>query len=908
MKTCSAFLLRTAAVSLRCLVLLAAGCIPALAYAGPVVLPNGRLLTPVGSTLSLGPFPFTLALRPDGRQMVIPSIGWPYALNIVANPDSPQAQLQSIPAGGQSVPAVRVHTGVAYSPDGARLYDATGDSGEVDVFRTSDWTRIASISLNGGGFSQSFAASLALSRDGRELYVLDQANWRVVTVDTATGSVLASAATGRDPIAIALSPNGAFLYVTNSGLFHYRPVDGIRPDNPMGTALSFPPTGYPSQAARLGTTVDGHRIPPLGDENSLEGSSLWTYSCRNPRQPRLAARLRLGDRIQEHDGGVVGGASPTGIASDSQHVYVSLVHADAVAVLSSDGRSLQHTIALTPFRGPSFRDRDGRPLRGVEPYGMAIHSHRLYVAEAGINAVAVIDLDTARVLGHIPTNWYPVALQFSPDQRTLYILTNKGKGAGPDYIQGRSYYIGQLERGSLSAIPVKSIAQNLAAFTQQVIANNTAAAAKAAPWPKPPIHHVFLIMRENRTFDEVLGDLRGVDGAPFLARYGMQGWAQENPSLRDLHVTPNAHALAARFATSDHFSVDSEVSADGHRWAVGMPPTPWFNIAWSTAYSGRRTGNLRSNAPGRQAIWGGADSPMPEDEPEYGSLWEHVANARLTIRNYGEGLELEGSNEAPGTEPQGQRLFLNAPLPKPVFASTDRNYPTFNLGIPDQYRFAEFQRDFEQQLAAGIPPALTVIRLPNDHTADPRPTDGYPYRASYVADNDLALGRIVQLISHSRIWNSSAIFVLEDDAQSGVDHVDAHRSVLLVISPWVRPGFISHVQTSMGSVLQEIYRSLQLGPNSLMDRLGAGFGDIFTATPDFTPYYAVPADARIFIPAQARIAQPRTASESRQMMDADDPALIAPQVERNEKSSSPAKPASGPQAHRNTASAASAKH
>ena len=907
MTSLSTFLLRVAAWLSCCFVLLAAGCIPALAYAGPVILPNGRLLTPVGSTFSVGPFPFTLALRPDGRQMVIPSIGWPYALNIVANPDSSQPQLRSIPGGGKSVPSVRVHTGVVYSPDGARLYDATGDSGQVDVFRTSDWMRMASISLNGGGYSQSFASSLVLSRDGRELYVLDQANWRVVTVDTTTGTVLSSVATGRDPIAIAVSPNGTFLYVTNSGLFHYRLVEGIHPDNPMGTALAFPPTGYPSQSARLGTSVDGHRIPPLGDENSLEGSSLWTYSCRNPRQPRLAARLRLGDRIQEHEGGVVGGASPTGIASDSQHVYVSLVHDDAVAVLSGDGRRLQRTIPLSPFRGASFRDDSGHPLRGIEPYGMAIQSHRLYVAEAGINAVAVVNLDTARVLGHIPTNWYPVALQFSADQRTLYVLTNKGKGAGPDYIQGRSYYIGQLERGSLSAIPVHSITANLPAFTQQVIANNTAAAAKAAPWPKPPIHHVFLIIRENRTFDEVFGDLHGVDGAPFLARYGMQGWTQENPSLHHLQVTPNAHALAARFATSDHFSVDSEVSADGHRWAVGMPPTPWFNIAWSTAYSGRRTEDLRSKAPGRQVIWGGADSPMPEDEPEYGSLWEHVANARLSIRNYGEGLELEGSNEAPGTEPQGQRLFLNAPLPKPIFASTDRNYPTFNLGIPDQYRYAEFQRDFEQQLAAGISPALTVIRLPNDHTADPRPTDGYPYRASYVADNDLALGRIVELISHSRIWESSAIFVLEDDAQSGVDHVDAHRSVLLVISPWVRPGAISHVQTSMGSVLKDIYRSLQIGPNSLMDRLGAGFGDLFSTTPDLTPYNAVPADSRIFLPAQARIAQPRTARESQQMMDADDPALIAPQVDHTAKSSLPAKSATSPQVHRKMASPASTK-
>lgn len=856
----------------------------AVAQVHPVVLPNGRHVTPVGATVYLGPFPFTMTMRPDGREIVAPSIGWPYALNIIDHPSSPHPHIHRIPSGDKSVPSVRVHTGVAYSPDGSLLYDATGDSGEVDVYRTSDWKRIASIPLNGANFQQSFAASLALSSHGHELYVIDQANWRVVTIDTATRQVIASTPTGRDPIEINLSPGGKYLYVTNSGLFNYKVVGGVTKADPIGTGLKFPPTGYPSRQARLGTTVDGHAIPPLGNENSVKGSSLWTYSLDNPRQPQVEAELRLGARIQERAGGVVGGASPTGITSDAQHVFVSLVHDDAVAEISADGRHLQRQIPLTPFHGPSFFDSDGRPLRGIDPYGMAILHHRLYVAEAGIDAIAVIDLATGHVLGHVPTDWYPVAVSFSPGGKTLYVLTNKGKGAGPNYIHGKHYYIGQLEHGSLTSIAVSRIRRNLGGMTRQVIANNEAALRTATPWPNPPIHHVFLIIRENRTFDEVFGDLHGVDGDPKLARYGMNGWVPENPSLHNLHVTPNAHALAARFATSDHFSVDSEVSADGHRWAVGMPPTPWFNIAWSTAYSSRRTGDITSKAPGRRAIWGGADSPMPEDEPEYGSMWEHVADAHLSILNYGEGLELEGSDEARGTAPQGQRLFLNSPLPEPVFTSTDRNYPTFNLGIPDQYRFAEFKRNFNRHLAENMLPALTVIRLPNDHTADPRPADGYPYRASYVADNDLALGKIVQLISHSRIWKSSAIFVIEDDAQSGVDHVDAHRSVLLVISPWVRPGYISHVQTSMGSVLQDIYSSLHLGPDTLMDRLEAGFGDMFTTTPDDAPYTALPSDPRVFIPADAKIARPKTAAEARQMLDADDPALIAPEVDRSGKS------------------------
>ena len=205
--------------------------------------------------------------------------------------------------------------------------------------------------------------------------------------------------------------------------------------------------------------------------------------------------------------------------------------------------------------------------------------------------------------------------------------------------------------------------------------------------------------------------------------------------------------------------------------------------------------------------------------PQFGSLWEHIANSGKGVLNYGESLEIEGNDELDGSAPQGQRLFLNAPLPLPVFEHSDRLYPTFNLGIPDQFRATEFERDFRRRLAAGKVPALIVIRLPDDHTADPRPADGYPYRASYVADNDLALGRIVAFLSTTPIWKDSAMFVTEDDAQGGVDHVDAHRSVLLVASPWVKPGSVSHQHTSMGSIIRTIDELLGLGPMNLEDAL-----------------------------------------------------------------------------------------
>ena len=837
----------------------------------------------------MAPFPFALAVRPDGRQIVVPCIGWPFSLSVIDDPGSASPRVTRIPAGKENDPAVEVHAGVAYSPDGRTLYDATGDTGAVDIYSTETWRRVARIELNGPtagvNYSESFAADVALSSDGRYLYVIDQGNWRIVVVDTAARSRIASIGTGAYPLAMALSEDGRRLYFTNSGLFEYKLIGGARKDDVLATGLRFPPFAYPSKEARRGVRAEGHRVPGLGSENDVRGSSLWTADVGDPAKPAITARLRLGSAIHEGPNGVLGGASPSGVIADERHVYVTLSHEDSVAVVTSDGRALEREIALTPFSGAafhdgSFQDKQGRSLRGVMPMGLAEDANRLYVTEAGINAVAVIDKQSARVLGHVNTGWYPAAIAVAPDAKKLYIVNNKGKGAGPNggvKFGPRREYIGELELGSVSVLPLPLDEAALGESTRAVLRNNQAALGPGSTLPR--LKHLFFIIRENRTFDEILGDLPNVDGDPSLARFGLHGWTGdepkgEGPKIKDVIVTPNAHALAVRFATSDRFFVDSDVSADGHRWAFGIAPTPWFNMAWTSGYGGRRDGSAFSSAPGRRAMFGGADAPMPEDEPEYGSLWEHVAGAGLSIRNYGEGLELEGSDERDGTEPEGQRLLLNAPLPKPVFESTDRKYPSFNLGIPDQFRYREFAKDFDRMLAKGKVAAFTVIRLPNDHTSDPRPADGYPYRASFVADNDLALGEIVEKISHSAIWNDSAIFVIEDDAQDGGDHVDAHRSPMLLISPYARRGFVSHRHCSMASIQKTIYELLGLGPLNLEDALAADMSDMFSDDPDpaaFTPLFS---DLRIFDPARARIARPKTKEEARRLREVDNPRSI----------------------------------
>jgi YVTN family beta-propeller protein len=853
------------------------------------VLPNGRVIEPAGSWIPLAPYPFALAVRVDGAQVAVPSIGFPFALNIVDQPESGHPQTHRFPGTRENDPAVEVDAGIAYSRDGSLLYVSTGDSGEVRVYRTSDRKQMRESSLDGaiGGkaFNKSFAGPLTVSPDGRLLYVIDEGNWRVVALNADTLEKISSVATGRYPFGLALSPDGMRLYVTNAGLFEYRTIPDVgKGEHPRG-GLRFPPFGYPSVSARNGVEVEGKRVPGLGDENSESGSSLWTVDVHDPLHPAILARLRLGDRISEGPNTTIGGAAPTGVAATDGAVYVALAHEDSVAKIGADGTHVIAETALSPFTGSHFQDSQGRPLRGIMPSGIAVHDTRVYVAEAGINAVAVLDATSMQVMEQIPVGWNPSAVAVTPDGRTLFVVNTKGKGAGPNggsqHDSREPTYIGALELGSLSVIPLNDL-PSPAVLTRKVVALNTANDSVRPNLPR--LKHCFLIIRENRTFDELVGDLPGVNGDASLARYGMDGWAQEDGTARHLRVTPNLHALAKQFAISDDYYVDSDVSADGHRWVVGINPTPFFNTAWTSNYGARRKEDPRAKEPGRRALFGGADGPMPEDEPQFGSLWEHVAangKKEMGILNYGEGLELEGNDERAGAEPEGQRLLLNAPLPRPVFESSDRRFPTFNLGIPDQLRVAEFERDFHRRLEQGKVPALIVIRLPNDHTADPRPKDGYPYRASYVSDNDLALGRIVAFLSRTPIWNDSAVFVTEDDAQDGVDHVDAHRSLLLVASPWVKQGFVAHGHSSMGSIIQTIDELLGLGPLNLEDALAGDLGEMFDSAPQVGTFNAEPADNRAFDPAKARVARPKTKKEAAALRDMDDAGEIQNEMERS---------------------------
>lgn len=847
---------------------------------GTTVLPSGRLLTPQGRQWTVAPHPFGLCLSRDGRTLVTANSGTgPFSVTILRDPWTPSPSIRQIPPGVSTDNNVlrSVFMGLAFAADHRTLFVSGGDDGSIHLFDTMTGVKKESVScnttVNGQPFKESFIGDLWLSRDGKTLYAVDQANFRLVIVDVPERRVTGSVAVGRYPFAVQGAPDDNTVYVANVGMFEYRPVEG-------GT-LGYPPFGVPSREAREGTTVDGKRAPGLGDPNAPESFSVWGVDVSDPSRPRVTSKVKTGTLVGQSTDlafPAVGGSSPNSLAVTPTRVYVTNGNNDSVQVIDRKSHRVVSTVALSPDSGVK--------VRGVLPFGLALspNGRRLYVAEAGLNAVAVIDTGTLKVLGHIPVGWYPSKIQVSPDGGTLYVSNAKGWGSGPN--GGRDFragpegtYIGGLMKGTVSVLGVPSLGE-LAKLTAKVRANN------GFPLPAPSsnladvrrvIKYIVYITKENRTFDEVLGDLDGVRGDASLARYGKNSTvsATGQPTLSGISVMPNHRALAERFAINDNFYADGDVSADGHRWLVGIYPNEWLETQVAAAYGG--AAGFSTSTPGRRAFFGSNASSMPEDYNEAGSLFDHLARWKIPFRNYGEGFELAGVGAPPNSHPTGAAVGLNIPMTLPLWENTSREYPIYNMNISDQYRASQFLKDVRRWDSGEQPmPRFVNIALPNDHGAGERPADGYPYVASFMADNDLALGRIVEGLSQTRFWKNMAIFVTEDDAQGGVDHVDAHRTILLAISPYARPGYVSHRHGSLPSVINTINRVFALPPLNQFDATTSDLLDMFSNEPDFRPYKAVAPDLRLFNPAKVPDISLADPSASPRM---DDPTFLQRQHE-----------------------------
>jgi len=845
----------------------------------------------MGRHFATGPGPFGIALSPDGRYAVTAD-GGPNRYSItVLDRNSEPWQVRHITAKRKSDrdepeepdDFYSVFLGLAFDRD-RRLYVSEGNSGKVRriMLPTGKLDRI--FELNQGTWRDSYSGDIAVDDGAKVLYVLDQAHFRLAVFDTRSGKLLANVQTGRMPFKMALSPDRRRLYVTNVGMFQYQVLAGADAGNARETGLDFPAFGFPSDAARDGVRRQTARgavdVPGLGDPNVPESNSLCVFDVSNSARPKVVKFIRTGEPFGAH---VLGGSSPSGVAASARAIYVSNANQDSVTIIDAETLAIRATV---PLRIPELEH-----LRGVLPIGLTFEeaSGWLLIAEAGINAIGVIDSKSDQLLGHLPAAWFPTATAIH--EGTLYIVNAKGHGTGPNGSKAGPLpesFQADFRQGALSVLPLPA-ADELRRLTSRVMANNGFAPQKTPPRELPKeIEHVVVIVKENRTFDEVFGDVDEasngpVTGAPELARFGRRGWvSQDRAALlgrlgrRMISVTPNHHLMARRWASSDNFYADSEVSVDGHHWIVGSYPNAW--VESTRMAGGQKDFRLNPDAPGRLQFPQSNSSVHPEDQLEAGALWHHLERHNIRFRNFGEGFELSGVDEGEGLKPTGARYLTNVPMPEPLYQNTSRDYPGFNMNIPDQFRAQAFIDEIDTLYAkTGRPlPQFVFIHLPNDHMAKARPVDGYPFQASYVADNDYALGRIIEYLSNSPWWKKMAVFVTEDDAQGGVDHVDSHRTVFLLASPYAKRDYVSHVNASFPAILKTVFRLLDMSPLNLFDATAADLSDLFTSEPDFAPYKVQPVDADIFVPSQAR--EPKDPKTGPKM---DDPEFLREQHRRN---------------------------
>lgn len=688
-------------------------------------LPNGLVLDPAGTIQVIGQLPLAMQPSPDGRRVVLLLSGYR------------DEGIQVLDREGhvtQTLPQAAAFVGLAFAPDGRTLFASGGNQDVVYRYRwEGDSASLAdSIVLHQKARDSSgtrYPAGIALSPHGDRLYVAENLGDSLAVVDLATEHVIQRLATGRYPYAVVAAPDGR-VFVSNWN------ANTVGVFNPTASGLS------PDQAWEAGRHPSALLLNAGGTRLFVASGSTDRVSVIDARSGRVVAVL--------HDpppGGVREGSTPNALA------------------LSADGK-------------------------------------RLLVAEADADAVAVFDLSAATadvpaasgndsLSGRIPVGWYPTSLAVVDD--TLYVANGKGMGTGPNpqgSVPGRSarvrgispdvasrqYTLGQYT-GSLCVLPLAKLATDLPRFTERVGRANGWHAGGGTP-RYPPFEHVIYVMRENRTYDQVLGDLPIGDGDSSLVFFGN-------------NVTPNAHALARRFGDFDRFFVNAEVSADGHNWSMA---------AYASDYT-QKTTPLNYSHRGRTYDYEGENrDTLPENdvaEPGAGYLWDLAQRSGITFRDFGiftRETSVRGQREYRGTKP-----WLDQ--------NVQHDFPNFDMHIPDQQRADVFLREFHGWEQSGQMPALTLLYLPRDHTSGAGA--GYVTPQSMVADNDFALGRVVEALSKSRFWRTTAVFVLEDDAQDGPDHVDSHRSPLLVVSAWNRGGVI-HRFANTTDVIETIEEILHL--------------------------------------------------------------------------------------------------
>ncbi len=792
---------------------------------GSIVVSDNQTLTPAGKIIELGS-PVrakSIALNPNGKTNsgAVLLMGSPQPI-MVFNTVTGQVVQRFIPAfmkGAESTSSkAGSFTGITYSADGKWLFFSQDDNHVVIANvnpQTGLLTNGQSVDLpeppaDGRPYYKAKAINpggIAVSGDGQRAYVaLNVANaLGVIDLAGSPAKLIAQIPVGNAPNSVVI--HGKYAYVSNEG-------------------------GRPATSEDYTNYSDGTRIvADRKDAFAITG----TVSVVD---------LPAGKEVKA----VKVGLHPAGMTISGSDLYVANAYSDSLSVIDLNTGAVVRTIDLSvPIAGGVF---------GSGPNGIAVTDDgRAYVTLGQANAVAAINLqgrDAHPVLGYIPTGYFPTSIAYDKVHKQLVVADDKGLGTHvPARSGGLSGFSTHEDTGTVNLIPLPN-ANQLARFSKQVFDNNhwnlttnievgpEYVDAHAVPVAVPGhigepslIQHVFLIVKENRTYDQMLGDVSWGNGEPSLALFAS--------------ALPNQHALVRRFPLLDNVYAPSRQSADGHPW-IGMSGSFYSNDILSPDW-------IRS--------YPGGDSDDALTYTPKGFLWTAAEAKGLTVRLYGEwsnGAKIaKKSNGANYTWSdfystarckEGKAPASSCIVPDDAISVTseipsaarimDPHYPPFNLRIPDQYRMDYWIPEFQRLDAADQVPNLTILWLPDDHTAGT--TRGQPYPINYQADNDLALGRMVEAISHSKVWAHSAIFVEEDDSQSGVDHVDGHRQPVFVISPYtVAPqapgqGKAIHTTYTAENINRTIENILGMQPLTQFDLVASPMFDAFQDTPDPTPY------------------------------------------------------------------------
>ncbi|NOX89348.1 MAG: beta-propeller fold lactonase family protein [Calditrichaeota bacterium] len=710
------------------------------------LLPNGWRLTPVGKQAQIGELPLNMIVTPDERFAVTSNSGaGEHSLSLISLKDFKEVQRVKLP---------KTWRGLAFNGDGSKLFVSGGNDECIRVF---DWQ----------GDTLAYRDSIGLrTEDSKEkVSVTGLAYWRE------KDEVFAVSKESNKLYRISLRQKPAIDFLSLSGKCYDVIVNPKKPEVYV----------------------------------SVWGKGFVAFI--DPENFKITDSVKVGPHPSEMT-----------VTKDGKTLFVANANSNTVSVVDVRKRRVIETLntALKP----------DMPA-GSTPNSVALSADEktLFIANADNNYLAVFDVSQpgkSHSLGFIPVGWYPTVVRTLAKSGKILVANGKGLASSANPLgpkpgvrqsknKGIDQYIGRMFKGVISLIPVpdKKLLAKWSAkvyentpFTREKVKlslNQHVVSAEHSGERSKVVKYVFYIIRENRTYDQILGDLPEGEGDSSLC-------------LFPASVTPNAHKLAQEFVLFDNFYVDAEVSADGHNWSTAAYATDYVEKTWPTFYGGRG---------GSYDYEGGA----PIASPSSGYIWDNVINHGLPFRTYGEFTKKDPRR--PG------KYTSSLPSLQPYVCPT---FPGWNLKIPDTLRVARWKEDFDSLVSVNAVPALSVIRLPNDHTAGTRL--GFPTVRAMIAENDYALGLFVEHLSQSPVWEKSVVFVVEDDAQNGSDHIDAHRSPLLIIGPHVKRNFVDHTMYSTSGVLKTIELILGLPPMTQFDLSATPLLNAFTDKADATPYKA----------------------------------------------------------------------